>query len=67
MISSIEAQKVAGSEDIVVNSDIFRSYYKGYTDWGNPDEKINSWPDVSYAKYFNVKTFRAAPLSEDKK
>lgn len=61
MISAIEAQKALGREDIIVSDEIFRSYYDGYTDWGNPDGKATDWPDTSYARYFGVKSFIALP------
>lgn len=57
MLALIDAQKAMGNEYVVVRADTFRSYYKGYGDWGNPNENINEWPNTSYAKVFGVKKF----------
>lgn len=57
MLSSIEAQKAMGSEVAVVSADTFRSNYRGYGDWGNPNQNTNEWPNTTYAKVFGVEKF----------
>lgn len=57
MIASIEAQKAMGSEVAVVSADTFRSNYRGYGDWGNPNQNTNKWPNTTYAKVFGVERF----------
>ena len=57
MIASIEAQKAMGSEVAVVSADTFRSNYRGYGDWGNPNQNTNEWPNTTYAKVFGVERF----------
>lgn len=36
MLASILAQKTMDTTEIIVDKQAFVSYYKGYTDWGNP-------------------------------
>ncbi len=57
MIASIETQKAMGSEVAVVSADTFRSNYRGYGDWGNPNQNTNEWPNTTYAKVFGVERF----------
>ena len=59
MLASIDAQKALGRQEIVVNKEVFSSFYYGYTDWGNPNEKVNEWPNTSYARFFKVEKFIA--------
>ena len=57
MIASIEAQKAFGAKEVIVSADTFRSNYRGYGDWGNPNENTNEWPNTTYAKVFGVEKF----------
>ncbi|MGX3044000.1 DUF6056 family protein [Helicobacter sp. T3_23-1056] len=57
MIASIEAQKALGAKEVIVNADTFHSNYRGYGDWGNPNENANEWPNTTYAKVFGVERF----------
>ena len=57
MIATIEAQKAMGAKSVIVRADIFRSNYRGYGDWGNPNENTNEWPNTTYAKVFGVEKF----------
>ncbi len=59
MLSSIEQQKNAGLQDIVVSNKTFHSFYKNYGDWLNPGSDTEVWPNTIYAKYFGVRTFKA--------
>lgn len=62
MLASVDTQIALGKKDIVVSTEVFHSFYQGYTDWGNPNEAVRNWPDTSYAWYFKVDTFAAKPL-----
>lgn len=64
MLGSINAQKMLGEKNIIVDSNTFRSRYSGYGDWGNPHDKPTEWPNTTYAKYFNVDTFKALNLNK---
>ena len=57
MLSSIEAQKALGAKEVIVSADTFRSNYRAYGDWGNPNENTNEWPNTTYAKVFGVEKF----------
>ena len=59
MLASIDAQKALGRQEIVVNKEVFSSFYHSYTDWGNPAQNPNEWPNTSYARYFKVEKFIA--------
>lgn len=58
MVGYIEGQKDLGAKDIVVDSDTFKSFYRGYGDWVNPGKNPLEWPNNVYAKYFGIETFR---------
>ena len=59
MIASIEKQKENGIRDIVVDKNTFKSFYKNFENWGNPDNNPATWPNGTYARYFEVDSFRA--------
>lgn len=59
MFTSIESQKKSGSKNIVVDKATFESRWWSYGDWGNPDEKTDTWVNERYAKVFGVETFVA--------
>ncbi|MGX2971595.1 DUF6056 family protein [Helicobacter sp. T3_23-1059] len=59
MLASIDAQKALGRQEIVVNKEVFSSFYHSYTNWGNPSQNPNEWPNTSYARYFKVEKFIA--------
>ncbi len=65
MIASIEAQKAMGSKVAVVSADTFRSNYRGYGDWGNPNQNTNEWPNTTYAKVFGVERFVVVDLGKN--
>ena len=62
MIASIEAQKAMGAKEVIVSADTFRSNYRGYGDWGNPNENTNEWPNTTYAKVFGAEKFIVGDL-----
>nr|WP_280524187.1 DUF6056 family protein [Helicobacter marmotae] len=57
MLDSIEEQKLAGKQEVIVKASTFKSFYHQYGDWGNPGANPNEWPNTSYAHYFGVKSF----------
>ncbi|MGI0440058.1 DUF6056 family protein [Helicobacter himalayensis] len=57
MVGFIEGQKALGNKNIAVSSKYFKSNYKYYTGWQNPDSDPNSWPNPTYAKYFGLDSF----------
>lgn len=57
MLASIEAQKALGQTNAIISADTFRSNYRGYGDWGNPNKNTNEWPNTTYAKVFGVEKF----------
>ena len=59
MLLSIKEQKERGMEDIVVDENTFKSFYKNFENWGNPDSNPSTWPNGSYARYFEVNSFVA--------
>lgn len=59
MLASILAQKAMGATEIIVDKQTFVSYYKGYTDWGNPGLDPTQWPNPTYARVFGVQSFIA--------
>lgn len=59
MLATIDAQKALGKQEIIVSKEVFRSFFRNYTDWGNPTQNPNEWPNTSYAKYFEVEKFIA--------
>ena len=58
MLSSIYLQKQQGKRDIIVN-DICFSRYKNLINWGCLGGNAKSFPNDSYAKWFNVDTITA--------
>ena len=59
MLASIATQKALGATEIVVEAQTFVSYYKNYTDWGNPGSNPDVWPNTTYSKVFGVQSFIA--------
>lgn len=59
MLATIDTQKALGKQEIIVSKEVFRSFYRNYTDWSNPTQNPNEWPNTSYAKYFEVEKFIA--------
>ena len=59
MPSLIDAQKAFGAKEIIVKKDTFHSYYRRYSDWGNPGDNPNVWPNTTYARFFGVEKFIA--------
>lgn len=59
MLATIDAQKALGKQEVIVSKEVFHSFYRNYTDWGNPTQNPNEWPNTSYAKYFEVEKFIA--------
>lgn len=59
MLATIDTQKALGKQEIIVNKEVFHSFYKNYTDWSNPAQNPNEWPNTSYARYFEVEKFIA--------
>lgn len=57
MLASIDAQKAMGREFVVVRADTFRSFYKGYGEWSNPNTDTNDILNIMYANVFGVKKF----------
>ena len=57
MVGFIEGQKALGNKNIVVSPKYFKSNYKYYTGWQNPDSDPNSWPNPTYAKHFGLESF----------
>lgn len=59
MLATIDAQKALGKQEIIISKEVFHSFYRNYTDWGNPTQNPNEWPNTSYARHFEVKSFIA--------
>lgn len=59
LVTYVESQKQIGNFDIAVDKSIFNSYYKQFSNWGNPNENPTSWPNPTYAELFGVKSFVA--------
>lgn len=57
MLATIDAQKALGKQEIIISKEVFHSFYRNYTDWGNPTQNPNEWPNTSYAKFFEVEKF----------
>ncbi|WP_300897113.1 DUF6056 family protein, partial [uncultured Helicobacter sp.] len=58
MLDSIATQKREGKDEVIVKASTFTSFYAQYSDWGNPGDNPNEWPNTTYAHYFGVKAFR---------
>lgn len=59
MLATIDTQKALGKQEIIVSKEVFHSFYRNYTDWGNPTQNPNEWPNTSYARHFEVESFIA--------
>ncbi len=59
MLGFIDGSKQAGQSHIVIDKNTFHSYYSHYSDWGNPSENPNEWPNNVYARVFGVESFVA--------
>ncbi|MEL3901398.1 MAG: DUF6056 family protein [Treponema phagedenis] len=59
MEQSIELQKMNGIRNVIVDKDVFISRYWGYSNWDNPDENFDEWPNTLYANFYGVDTFTA--------
>ena len=59
MLATIDTQKALGKQEIIISKEVFHSFYRNYTDWGNPTQNPNEWPNTSYARHFEVESFIA--------
>lgn len=57
MVGFIEGQKALGNKNVVVSPKYFKSDYRRYTGWQNPDSDPKSWPNPTYAHYFGLDSF----------
>lgn len=57
MIEDIQKEKQKGNLDIVYKN-IFISHYKNFGDWNNPTDLFFEQPNMHYAEYFGVNSFR---------